>query len=91
MILSLEDGPATLDNQLYMYVGKEDRSATASVLARNGLDNGKLYAFRSLDARRNSERTFTSDSVTGDFALSAAVEACGAVSAGWHTNWPTRD
>ena len=37
VIFSTEDGPATLDNQLYMYVGKKDRSANASVLGRNGL------------------------------------------------------
>jgi Alkaline phosphatase PhoX len=65
VILPTEDGPATLDNQLYMYVGAKDRSANATVLARNGLDNGKLYVFRSLDPARNSERTFTSGSVTG--------------------------
>jgi muconolactone delta-isomerase len=59
VIFATEDGPATLDNQLYMYVGKKDRSADATVLARNGLDNGKLYVFRSLDPARNSERTFT--------------------------------
>ncbi|MGH2530224.1 MAG: alkaline phosphatase PhoX [Actinomycetota bacterium] len=66
VIFSLEDGPSTLDNQLYMYVGKKHRSA-GSVLARNGLDNGKLYAFRSLDLAKNSERTFTSGSVTGNW------------------------
>ena len=32
-----------------MYVGKKDRSQGAGVLARNGLDTGKLYVFRSLD------------------------------------------
>jgi len=48
VIFPTEDGPATLDNQLYMYVGTKDRSANASVLARNGLDNGRLYVFRSL-------------------------------------------
>jgi hypothetical protein len=47
VIFPTEDGPATLDNQLYMYVGKKDRSAKATVLARNGLDNGTLYVFRS--------------------------------------------
>jgi hypothetical protein len=67
VIFSLEDGPPTLDNQLYMYVGRKDRSAGASVLTRNGLDNGKLYLFRSLDPARNSERTFTSGSVTGEW------------------------
>jgi secreted PhoX family phosphatase len=74
-----------------MYVGKKDRSANASVLARNGLDNGKLYVFRSLDTARNSERTFTSGSVTGewveipnvgslsDVQLEAASDAVGAM------------
>jgi hypothetical protein len=67
VIFPTEDGPATLDNQLYMYVGMKDRSRSASVLARNGLDNGKLYVFRSLEQGRNSERTFTSGSVTGEW------------------------
>jgi hypothetical protein len=67
VIFAFEDGPPTLDNQLYMYVGKKDRSAHASVLSRNGLDNGKLYVFRSLDPARNSERTFTSGSVEGEW------------------------
>jgi hypothetical protein len=91
VILPTEDGPATLDNQLYMYVGTKDHSANATVLARNGLDNGKLYVFRSLDPARNSERTFTSGSVTGewiqipgaedltDVQLEAASDAAGAM------------
>jgi Bacterial protein of unknown function (DUF839) len=91
VIFATEDGPATLDNQLYMYVGKKDRSANASVLARNGLDNGRLYVFRSIDPARNSERTFTSGSVTGewiqipnaedltDAQLEAASDAVGAM------------
>lgn len=91
VIFPTEDGPATLDNQLYMYVGKKDRSSKASVLSRNGLDNGTLYVFRSLDPTRNSERTFTSGSVTGewipipnaealtDVELEAASDAAGAM------------
>jgi len=67
VIFSTEDGPATLDNQLYMYVGKKDRSAHASVLERNGLVDGTLYVFRSLDPARNSERTFITGSVTGEW------------------------
>jgi Alkaline phosphatase PhoX len=67
VIFSTEDGPATLDNQLYMYVGKKRRSAEASVLERNGLVDGTLYAFRSLDAARNSERTFVTGSVRGEW------------------------
>jgi hypothetical protein len=91
VIFATEDGPATLDNQLYMYVGKKDRSKQASALARNGLDSGKLYVFRSLDPARNSERTFTSGSVTGEWVqipnvddltdaqLEAASDAAGAM------------
>jgi hypothetical protein len=67
VIFSTEDGPATLDNQLYMYIGHKDRSAHASVLERNGLVDGTLYVFRSLDPARNSERTFVTGSVTGEW------------------------
>ncbi len=38
-----EDGPSTPDSQLWMYVGEKHRKGTP--LARNGLDNGKLYVF----------------------------------------------
>jgi hypothetical protein len=91
VIFSMEDGPATLDNQLYMYVGKKDRSPGAAALARNGLDNGSVYVFRSLDPARNSERTFTSGTVTGEWVeiddvedltadeLEAASDAAGAM------------
>jgi secreted PhoX family phosphatase len=75
VVFPTEDGPATLDNQLYMYVGKKDRSAGASVLSRNGLDNGTLFVFRSLDPARNSERSFTSGSVTGEWVPIPGAEA----------------
>jgi hypothetical protein len=91
VIFPMEDGPPTLDNQLYMYVGKKDRSAGASVLERNGLADGRLFVFRSLDPARNSERTFTAGSVLGewveipnaeeltDTGLEAASDAVGAM------------
>ena len=86
-----EDGPPTLDNQLYMYVGKKDRSEGAGALSRNGLDTGELYVFRSLDPARNSERSFTAGSVQGEWInipdagslsasqLEAAADAAGAM------------
>ena len=86
-----EDGPPTLDNQLYMYVGKKDRSEGAGALSRNGLDTGELYVFRSLDSARNSERSFTAGSVQGEWIkipdagsmsasqLEAAADAAGAM------------
>jgi len=76
VIFSTEDGPPTLDNQLYMYVGKKDRSANASVLERNGLVDGTLYVFRSLDLGRNSEATFSTGSVTGEWI---AIPGAGAL------------
>jgi hypothetical protein len=91
VIFSFEDGPATLDNQLYMYVGTKDRSAGASVLERNGLVDGSVYVFRALDSAPNSERTFTSGSVSGEWVeipnadeltaneLEAASDAVGAM------------
>jgi Alkaline phosphatase PhoX len=75
VIFSLNDGPPTLDNQLYMYVGKKDRSEGASALARNGLDNGELYVFRSLHPLRNDERTFTDGSIQGEWVLIPDAEA----------------
>jgi Alkaline phosphatase PhoX len=67
VIFPTEDGPAQLENQLYMYVGKKDHSHGASVLERNGLVDGRLYVFRSLDPTRNSERTFVTGSVMGEW------------------------
>ena len=66
VIMGMEDGPASLDNQLYMYVGKKDRRHGASVLSRNGLDTGKLYTFVS-DTPGHVERVdnFASGSITG--------------------------
>jgi sugar lactone lactonase YvrE len=49
IILTTEDGPRTPDSQLYLYVGRELRESD-NVLSRNGLDNGKLYAFASDDS-----------------------------------------
>lgn len=74
VIFSTEDGPATLDNQLYMYIGTKDASSS-SVLARNGLDNGKLYVFRSLDPDRSSERTFVTGSISGKWVEIQGADA----------------
>lgn len=64
VIISLEDGPESPDSQLYMYVGRKDRAA-ASVLRRNGLDNGKLYVFRSTTDGTDSEVDFRNGSIDG--------------------------
>jgi hypothetical protein len=90
VVFPTEDGPATLDNQLYLYVGTKQRGRGANALRRNGLDNGTLYVFRSLDPSRNSELTFQSGTITGEWIpvqgaesmsdgqLEAAVDALGA-------------
>lgn len=74
VVMSMEDGPATPDSQLYMYVGKKERRAGSSVLSRNGLDNGKVYAFRSKDPSRNNENTFLSGSIIGEWVEIPNVE-----------------
>jgi Bacterial protein of unknown function (DUF839) len=65
VIVSLEDGPASADSQLYMYVGWKDLSVNASPLARNGLDNGRLYVFASAIPTMNNELTFQSGTILG--------------------------
>jgi hypothetical protein len=65
VVMGMEDGPNTLDNQLYMYVGKKNKSKGASVLSRNGLDTGKLYVFVSDTLGKTGENNFTSGSIVG--------------------------
>lgn len=68
VIMCMEDGPTTPDNQLFMYVGRKSSARDASVLSRNGLDTGKLYAFVSNTAGKTSELNFTTGSITGTWA-----------------------
>ncbi|MBI5311144.1 MAG: DUF839 domain-containing protein [Actinobacteria bacterium] len=89
VIFVLEDGPSTPDSQLYMYVGTKVPGA-ASVLRRNGLDNGKLYAFVA-GAGVAHEGDLPSGSTTGNWAeipnadtltdvqLETAADAAGAM------------
>jgi hypothetical protein len=74
VIMSMEDGPAALDatvenSQVYMYVGKKDRSAGNGVLRRNGLDNGELYVLAPSDPARSSEASFASGSIEVEWKL----------------------
>nr|MBA2294820.1 DUF839 domain-containing protein [Actinomycetota bacterium] len=80
VIMSMEDGPSSQvptesNSQLYMYVGEKSRSRGASVLERNGLTGGTLYVFRSKDPLRNSEATFLSGSLTGEWVSLGNVSA----------------
>jgi hypothetical protein len=89
VILATEDGPRTPDSQLYLYIGRKDRSSS-NALRRNGLDNGKLYVFASDDARDDENQLLQGDSLHGtwkelpnadtmtDVELEAAADAAGA-------------
>ncbi len=90
VIMCMEDGPTTPDNQLYMYVGKKDRTPGSSILSRNGLDTGRLYAFVADTGYPTSEIGYTNGSITGmwvevpnadllsDAELETATDATGA-------------
>ena len=61
--MGMEDGPATQaigseNSQLYMYVGTKERDRGASVLRRNGLDNGQLYVLAPADGVTGDETVF---------------------------------
>ena len=89
VILITEDGPRSPDSQLYLYVGRKDRSSS-DPLRRNGLDNGALYAFASDDERDNENQLLQGDRVHGhwveipnaatlnDVATEKALDAAGA-------------
>lgn len=90
VLIGMEDGPATPDNQLYLYVGTKERKPGASAMRRNGLDNGKMYAFVSDTPGINTEPAFVSGTIEGHWAeipdpasltdvqLEAASDALGA-------------
>ncbi len=72
--MGLEDGPNALEpgaenSQLYMYVGVKDRSPGASVLRRNGLDNGNLYVLVPDAGERADESAFRNGTINVRWAL----------------------
>jgi hypothetical protein len=74
VIMGLEDGPAAQDpsvtnSQVYMYVGKKERNQGASVLRRNGLDNGELYVLVPESPAKSDELAFTRGSIDVEWAL----------------------
>jgi hypothetical protein len=74
VLIGMEDGPATTDNQLYLYVGTKERSASATGMRRNGLDNGKMYAFVSDTPGKPTELEFTAGTIEGHWAEIANAE-----------------
>ena len=89
VILATEDGPRSTDSQLYLYIGRKDRSSR-DPLRRNGLDNGKLYALASDDARDDENQILQGDTLAvhwveipgadqlTDVQTEAAADAAGA-------------
>ncbi|MBA2332577.1 MAG: DUF839 domain-containing protein, partial [Actinobacteria bacterium] len=80
VIMSMEDGPrsqnpAEDNSQLYMYVGVKDRSKGASALERNGLVGRQSLRVPLEDPARNSEATFLSGSLTGEWVSLVNVSA----------------
>jgi Bacterial protein of unknown function (DUF839) len=74
VIMGMEDGPATLDpavanSQVYMYVGTKETSDGASILRRNGLDNGDLYVLAPADPATRTEAQFTSGAIDVEWRL----------------------
>jgi len=65
VILMMEDGPSSPDSQLYMYVGTKERGVHSTPLCRNGLDNGRVYAFVSTTPGLNSEVTYQTGTIQG--------------------------
>lgn len=74
VLMGMEDGPASTDNQLYMYVGKKERKTGSTPMRRNGLDNGLMYAFVSDTPGMTNEIEFTSGSIEGHFEVIANPE-----------------
>jgi hypothetical protein len=90
VVMSMEDGPASPDSQLYMYVGLKYHTPGASALRRNGLDNGKLYVFAGNNPSKNAELDLQDGTTSGrwveiqnaagmtDAQLEVAADAAGA-------------
>ncbi len=73
VIIGLEDGPATPDSQLYMYVGTKQNSGTA--LSRNGLDNGRLYVFATPVSQTEASNPVPGTTVQGEWREIPGAEA----------------
>lgn len=74
VLMGMEDGPTTPDNQLYLYVGKKERKVGSTPMRRNGLDNGLMYAFVSDTPGKTTELEFTEGSIEGHFEVIPSPE-----------------
>jgi phosphodiesterase/alkaline phosphatase D-like protein/2',3'-cyclic-nucleotide 2'-phosphodiesterase (5'-nucleotidase family) len=73
-VLLLEDGPSSLDSQLYVYVGTKQPDS-ANPIERAGLVGGELYFFRSTVTTRTDELTFGKEDgvLTGEWVSVESV------------------
>jgi secreted PhoX family phosphatase len=74
VIMGMEDGPSVLDpaqenSQVYMYVGHKERRHGATVLRRNGLDNGQLYVLVPESSSQGSEADVLSGTIDVEWEL----------------------
>lgn len=74
VIMCMEDGDIG-DCQLYMYVGRKDKSHRAGPLRRNGLDNGALYVFVADAGHPTNEAGFPAGSLMGRWVLVPGAES----------------
>jgi uncharacterized repeat protein (TIGR01451 family) len=74
VVMLLEDGPSSLDSQLYLYVGAKNPAA-ADPIQRAGLVGGQLYFFRSTTAGKTDESTFhkADGTIAGEWVNVASV------------------
>ena len=98
VVMGLEDGPFAVDptvenSQVYMYVGKKEKGRGASVLNKNGLDNGSLFVLAPVNPAQRLEPSFGDESgsiavkwvlvpnadSTTETQLEAASDAAGAI------------
>jgi hypothetical protein len=89
VVMGLEDGPASPNSQLWMFVG-DKVAGSPDVLARNGLRQGKLYTLVSTTPGMTNEVVFTNGTINAtwveipnaaaltDAQLEAAADAVGA-------------
>ncbi len=73
VIMCLEDGEVG-NCQLYMYVGRKEKSWRAGPLGRNGLDNGSLYVFVPYSRTRTNEASLPNGSVLGGWVRLPGAE-----------------
>ena len=74
VVMSMEDGPASPDSQLYMYVGKKDRSSRHERAQPQRPRQRQGLRLSLKGPSRNNENTFLSGSIIGEWVEIPNVE-----------------